>query len=86
MAVTKLFAKGTTPIMPYADYLREQSSDCIQLAVEQPWGNHAGDLIDLALNYSAMASSLDDHIAPAKPAAEPRLWQLFRGSRQSSYS
>lgn len=66
--------------MPYAAYLREQSSDCIQLAVKHPWSNDAGDLIDLALNYCAMASSLDVETALGRPAAEPKLWRLFRGS------
>jgi hypothetical protein len=59
--------------MRYEDYLREQSSDCIHLVVEQPWSNAAGDLIDLAIDYSATAGAIDARSAPAAP--EPKLWQ-----------
>ena len=65
--------------MPYATFLREQSSDCIQLAVHQPWSNDAGDLVDLALNYRALASSLDVENALGGPAPQSRLWKMFRG-------
>lgn len=58
--------------MRYGDYLREQSTDCIDLVVEQPWSNAAGDLIDLAIDYSATAAAIDVRTAPAAP--EPKLW------------
>lgn len=58
--------------MRYGDYLREQSSDCIDLVVEQPWSNAAGDLIDLAIAYTATAEAVEARKAAAAPA--PKLW------------
>lgn len=59
--------------MRYGDYLREQSRGCVGLVVEQPWSNAAGDLIDLAIDYSATAEALEASPAAAAPA--PKLWQ-----------
>lgn len=45
--------------MPYGDYLRDRSSQCIRLAVEQPWSDETGALIDLARNYSNLACGFE---------------------------
>ena len=46
--------------MPYGDYLRDRSSQCIRLAVEQPWSDETGALIDLARDYSTLACGFDE--------------------------
>lgn len=67
--------------MAYGDYLRQQSSECIRLAVEQPWSDEAGDLIDLAQEYSSAASTYDGRsfghdisTAGADPPGQARLF------------
>jgi hypothetical protein len=65
--------------MGYGNYLREQSSDCLQLVVKEPWSEDAGDLIELAIEYTSAANELD---AAALDATEPRLCQGW--SRQRS--
>jgi hypothetical protein len=45
--------------MSYADYLKARSGDCIRLAVERPWTDDTGDLIDLARDYSSWAASVE---------------------------
>jgi hypothetical protein len=53
--------------MAYQDYLQAQSAECIRLAVEQPWSDETGDLLDLALDYGSMAST----VALQEPRASP---------------
>ncbi len=55
--------------MVYQQYLRARSSDCIGLAVEQPWSADAGNLIDLAQNYRSIAAALDTQDAPGRGSA-----------------
>ena len=65
--------------MRYGDYLREQSSDCIHLVVAQPWSSAAGDLIDLAIDYSTTAGAIEARGVPAAP--EPKLWERWSFGR-----
>ena len=57
--------------MPYGDYLRDRSSQCIRLAVEQPWSDETGDLIDLARDYSTLACGFDEKEHEAQPMDVP---------------
>ncbi len=67
--------------MAYGNYLRQQSSECIRLAVEQPWSDDAENLIDLARDYSSMASSFDrrtfDGAYPGAQGEAPGQARLF---------
>jgi hypothetical protein len=47
-------------MMTYSDYLRQQSSECITLAVKKPWDADAGDLIDLAEMSRRLAATYDN--------------------------
>ena len=56
--------------MAYQDYLQERSTECIRLAVDQPWSDEAADLLDLAFDYGSIASRVAEQDPGADPAGD----------------